>query len=196
MQKHAYDIIRTHSSQPCPKEPLLVLSIGVGITGKSYLIHAIRNFLQHSCAITATTGKASYNICGCTIHSLLQLPVGSKGNKELTGQSLVRLQSFLKDISYILIDEYSMLGQSMLGWIDKRCRQATGVTDELFGGKSIILVGDPGQLPPVGYKPLYHSKPSTSLQEQGHLAYLMFDTVVKLTINQQVQGYTIADKMS
>ena len=81
-----------------------------------------------------------------------------------------------------------MLGQSMLGWTDKRCRQATGLTDELFGGKSIILVGDPGQLPPVSDKPLYHSKPSTSLQEQGHLAYLMFDTVVKLTINQQVQG--------
>ena len=190
MQKHAYDIIRTHSSQPCPKEPLLVISIGVGGTGKSYLIHAIRNFLQHSCAITATTGKASYNICGCTIHSLLKLPVGSKRNKELTRQSLVRLQSFLKEISYILIDEYSMLGQSMLGWIDKRCRQATGLTDELFGGKSIILVGDPGQLPPVSDKPFYHSKPSTSLQEQGHLAYLMFDTVVKLTINQQVQGYS------
>lgn len=78
----------------------------------------------------------------------------------------------------------------MLGWIDKRCRQATGLTDELFGGKSIILVGDPGQLPSVGDKPFYHSKPSTSLQEQGHLAYLMFDTVVKLTINQRVQGYS------
>lgn len=167
-------------------EPLLVILIGVGGTGKSYLIHAIRNFLQHSCAITATTGKASYNIGGCTIHSLLS----SKGNKELTGQSLFRLQSFLRDISYILIDEYSMLGQSMLGWIDKRCRQATDLTDELFGGKSIILVGDPGQLPPLGDKPFYHSKPSTSLQEQGHLAYLMFDTVVKLTINQRVQGYS------
>ena len=82
MQKHAYDIIRTHSSQPCPKEPLLVILIGVDGTGKSYLIHAIRNFLQNSCAITATTGKASYNIRGCTIHSLLKLPVGSKGNKE------------------------------------------------------------------------------------------------------------------
>ena len=140
MKKHAYDIITAHSSEPCPKEPLLVILIGVGGTGKSYLIHAIRNFLQHSCAITSTTGKASYNIRECTIHSLLKLPFGSKGNKEVTGQSLFRLQSFLKDIRYILIDEYSMLGQSMLGWIDKRCRQATGLTDELFGGKSIILV--------------------------------------------------------
>lgn len=78
----------------------------------------------------------------------------------------------------------------MLAWIDKRCRQATGLTDELFGGKSIILVGDPGQLPPVADKPLYHSNPSNSLQEQGCLAYFMFNTVVKLTINQRVQGFT------
>ena len=46
----------------------------------------------------------------------------------------------------------------LFGWIDKRCRQATGKTDEVFGGISIILVGDPGQLPPVADKPLYHSK--------------------------------------
>ena len=78
----------------------------------------------------------------------------------------------------------------MLAWIDKRCRQATGLTDELFGGKSIILVGDPGQLPHVADKPLYHSNPSNSLQEQGYLAYFMFNTVVKLRINQWVQGFT------
>ena len=78
----------------------------------------------------------------------------------------------------------------MLAWIDKRCRQATGLTDELFGGKSIILVGDPGQLPPLADKPLYHSKPSNSLEEQGYSAYFMFSTVAKLRINQRVQGLT------
>lgn len=48
----------------------------------------------------------------------------------------------------------------MLGWTEKRCRQATGQHDEIFGGKSIILVGDPAQLPPVADKPLFHTKPS------------------------------------
>jgi len=42
-----------------------------------------------------------------------------------------------------------MLGQQMLARIDKQCRQATGLTDELFGGNSIILFGDPGQFPPA-----------------------------------------------
>ena len=77
--------------------------------------------------LTATTGKASFNINGITIHSLPNLPVGARGNT---------------------------------GWIDKRCRQATGQQDEVFGNVSIILIGDPAQLPPVADKPLYHSKPS------------------------------------
>ena len=136
--------------------------------------------------MTATTGKAAFNIHGCTIHSLLKLPVGAKGNKDFTGQSLVRLQNTLKEISYIIIDEYYMLSQKMFAWVDKRCRQATGLTDGLFGGKSILLVGDPAQLPPAPDKPLYHSKPTNALQEQGHLGYLMFSTVIKLTLNQRV----------
>ncbi len=52
-------------------------------TGKSYLINAIRNLLQSKCAVTATTGKAAYSIGGITVHSLLKLPVGSRGNKDL-----------------------------------------------------------------------------------------------------------------
>ena len=81
-----------------------------------------------------------------------------------------------------------MLGQTMLGWIDRRCRQATGISDKVFGGLSIMLFGDPGQLPPVPDKPLYHSKPTSSVGEQGHLAYLMFNNVIKLSVNQRVQG--------
>ena len=83
-----------------------------------------------------------------------------------------------------------MLGQKIFAWVDKRCRQATGLTDQLFGGKSIISVGDPAQLPPVADKLLYHSKPSSSLQQQGYLAYFMFNTVVKPPTNRRVKGST------
>ncbi len=188
MQAHAYNMITAHSEKASPKDPLLLIVNGVAGTGKSYLINAIRNLLGTSCVVTASTGKAAYNINGCTIHSLLKLPVGSRGHKELTAQALVRLQNNLKGITYIIIDEYSMLGQTMLGWIDRRCRQATGISDELFGGLSLILLGDPGQLPPVADKALYHSKPTCFIGEQGHLAYLMFTNVIKLSVNQRVQG--------
>jgi ATP-dependent DNA helicase PIF1 len=170
------------------KEPLCLIVIGVAGTGKSYLINAIRNLLRSKCAVTATTGKASYNIRGITIHSLLKLPIGSRGRKDLTGQSLSRLQENLNGVEYIIIDEYSMLGQVTFGWVDKRCKQTTACYNKLLGGKSLILFGDTGQLPPVADKPLYHAKPSNDVGEQGYQTYRMFDQVVKLTVNQRVQG--------
>ena len=103
-------------------------------------------------------------------------------------QALITIQERLKQVDFIIIDEYSMLGQLTLGWIDRRCRQATGLCEELFGGKSLILFGDPAQLPPVGDKPLYHSKPSNAIAEQGYTAYQMFDKVVILKVNQRVLG--------
>ena len=90
--------------------------------------------MKSKCAITATTGK---------------LPIGSRGNKDLSGQSLCRLQENLNDIEYIITDEYSMLGQVTFRRIDRRCKQTTGCNDKVFGGKSLILTGHPGQLPPV-----------------------------------------------
>lgn len=81
-----------------------------------------------------------------------------------------------------------MLGQNIIAWVDKKCRQATDLTDQFFSGKSIILVDDPMQLPPVVEKPLNYSKPSSTLQEQGHLACFMFNTVLKLTLNQRVKA--------
>ena len=188
MQSLAYNIVKDHFENPNPQSPLHLIINGFAGTGKSFLISALRNPMQQNCTVTATTGKASFNINGKTVHSLLNLPVGARGNTDLKGQALVRLQDKLQNIKYILIDEYSMLGQTLLDWIDKCCRQATGQQDEVFGNVSIILIGDPAQLPPVADKPLYHAKPSGVIGEQGHLAYLMFDKVVKLSENQRVQG--------
>ena len=162
MQKLAYNIVKSHfDDTSSEKEPLCLIINGVAGTGKSYLINAIRN-----------------------------ISIGSRGNKDLTGQSLCRLQESVDNIVYIIIDEYSMIGQVTFGWIDKRCKQATGSNDKVFGGKSLILTGDPCQLPPVADKPLYHARPSNAVGEQGHEAYHMFDKVVKLTVNQRVQGMT------
>ena len=128
MQSVAYNIVKSHSENSSfEKEPLcLIIVVGVAGTGKSYLSNAIRNLPRDKRKVTATTGKAAYNIQGITIHSLLKLPIGSRGKKDLTGQSLCRLQETLNGVEYILIDEYSMLGQVAFGWIDKRCKQATG----------------------------------------------------------------------
>ena len=145
-------------------------------------------FLGNKCAVTASTGKAAFNVNGVTIHSLLTLRVKPSSQKDLVGQSLVNLQERLLGIEYIIIDEYSMIGQKTLGWIDRRCRQSSGKKECIFGGKSIILTGDPGQLPPVCDKPLYHCKPSGAAAEQGYFTYNMFEKVVILSVNQRVKG--------
>ena len=190
MQELAYNIVKSHFNEiSSNRTPLLLIINGVAGTGKSYLINAIRNLLTTKCAVTATTGKAAFNINGVTVHSLLKLPVGSRGNKNLAGQNLTRLQESLHDIDYIIIDEFSMLGQVTFGWIDRHLKQSSGLQDKLLGDKSVILCGDPAQLPPVADKPLYHVIPTNDVGEQGYLTYKMFDNVVKLNVNQRVQGH-------
>ena len=65
--------------------------IGVAGTGKSYVVSALCQMLQHKSGIAAPTGKAAFNVNGVTLHSLLKLPVGQKGHKDLSGPSLVQI---------------------------------------------------------------------------------------------------------
>ena len=119
MQSLAYNLVRQHFDNPALHSPLHLIINGYAGTGKGFLINVLRILLQRTCTVSATTGKASFNINGVTINSLLNLPVGPRGNKDLQGEALLRLQDKLRDNKYILIDEYSMLGQTTLGWIDK-----------------------------------------------------------------------------
>ena len=136
-------------------DPLLMQILGTAGTSKSFLIGTLINLLSNHCLITTTTGMAAYHIHGMTLHSALQLPVRDHNCNDLQGSSLASLQQRLAEIQYIIIDEVSMLGQRMIAWVDRRLCQATGHQDKPFGGLSIILVGDLGQLPQVGDRPLY-----------------------------------------
>ena len=78
-------------------------------TGKSYLIYALCTHLKDKCKVTVTTGKAAYAINGITIHSFLRLPVTHVLQKNLSGQALITIQERLRQVDYIIIDEYSIL---------------------------------------------------------------------------------------
>ena len=60
-----------------------------------------------------------------------------------------RLQEEMSGISYLIIDEYFVIGQKLFEWINRGCEEATGQLYIPFGGISVILVGDVAQLPPI-----------------------------------------------
>ena len=74
-----------------------------------------------------------------------------------------------------------MVSQSQFAWVDRRSRQATGRTDEVFGGICVIMTGDPGQLPPVCGRALHAGHPKDQLSQEGFSAYRSFGHVIILT---------------
>src|SRR6266540_6531440 len=93
-------------------------------------------------------------------------------------------------IHYIIIDEKSMVGRRMLGLIDTRLRQIfSEKKNELFGGRSIILFDDFGQLPPVLDVPMYSTNIlRDGLSNYGIATYKFFSEVYKLDIIQRQSG--------
>lgn len=131
--------------------------------------------------VAAPTGVASFIIDGTTLHSLFHPP--TKGEfKELDGNRLLQLQHNMSATKYIIIDEMSMVGQKMFGQIDQRLRQAfPNHAQEAFGGCSVLLFGDFGQLPPVMDLPLYTADTRSDLSDQGRIVYSLFDKAFTLT---------------
>lgn len=179
-QLDVYTTVRDHYESSNP-EPLHIIVNGTAGTGKSYLIHCLRLLLGNKLKISAPTGVASFIIDGKTLHSLLHLP--TKGEfKELEGKRLCQLQDELSDIAYIIIDEISMVGRKIFGQIDRRLQQAfPHHAQEVFGGCSILLFGDFGQLPPVMDLPLYTTVSRSNLSDQGQRAYQQFHKAFTLT---------------
>ena len=109
----AYNLVFTHYTQSIDEQLLLIVT-GLAGSDKSYVIDAVRNLLQNKCKVVAYFGMAAFNVKGQTLHSLLQPPLRGKRSGELKGLALNRLQEELSNISYIIIDEYSVIGQQLL----------------------------------------------------------------------------------
>ena len=189
-QEVSYKIVFDHFMQE-DDIPLLLIMTGLAGSGKSYVIDAMKNLLKEKCKVCAYFGIAAFNVKGQTLHSVFQLPIKGKRSTDLRGQALKKLQDDMLGIKYVIMDEYSVIGQKLFGWIDRRCKQATGQQSLPFGGISIILVGDIAQLPPVTDKVLYHNRPSGDIATIGFCAYRQFMKVVKLTVNERAKGSDI-----
>ena len=130
-QKEAYNNIFGESTSS--------IILGPAGTGKSFLIKFIKSECERKhikCAITSTTWASAEKIGGITIHSLFKT-IDGRGKpdyKKLKG---------LKEYKYIIIDEVSMLTDTMLEYIYK--------VWTYFGRTfKIIFLGDFFQLAPRG----------------------------------------------
>ena len=141
-QRKAFDLLSNHDFKNSPQ--LLLITTGKAGCGKSFIIDRLRNLLKSKCIVTALFGIAAFNVSGKSLHFLLKLPIRGKRNSELQGSALSQIQDNLKDIHYLIIDEFSVVGKRELAWINKRCKQAKSRYDIPFGGINVVLVGDLG----------------------------------------------------
>ena len=94
-QRRIFDSVDSHLQQQkqhetgecqCDFKPLRMFVSGVGGTGKSFLIEAIKLLVgkiwpskEVTVAVAAPTGLAAFNVGGLTIHRLFQLPIEHEG---------------------------------------------------------------------------------------------------------------------
>jgi ATP-dependent exoDNAse (exonuclease V) alpha subunit len=117
-------------------------------TGKTTLLHEFVATTAKRVAVCAPTGVAALAIGGQTIHSLLRLPLGIIGDREL-GFIPKESLAVLANLDALVIDEVSMVSADVVDAIDRRLRQAKRRRNSPFGGIQMIMFGDPYQLSPV-----------------------------------------------
>ncbi len=145
------------------EEPLYAFLTGGAGAGKSVVIDAIFQTLHRllyskegenpddiRILLCAHTGKAAYNIKGTTIASAFHRKM-YQTQQHMSADELNTFRTKYRNLSIVIIDEISMVGNNMLTFINDRLQQLTGRKQD-FGGISIIAVGDLYQLPPVGDK--------------------------------------------
>ena len=129
-----------------------ILITGKAGTGKSYFIRHLKQHCTKKVVIAAPTGLAAINAHGVTVHSLFQCPLGPiKPDDERLYH--IRYSSskrkLLRELEVLVIDEVSMLRADLLDAIDTILRLHSRNNHLPFGGKQLVLVGDPFQLEPV-----------------------------------------------
>ena len=149
-------------------------------------------------------------IGGTTIHKGLGLSIAlkSKGhqnrkvgesNEDYSATMSVRNCTLVRnewcDVSFVFIDEYSLIGAQLLCQIDHALCFAKENTGEWFGGINIIFAGDFYQYPPVGSTPLYTPiqpkapQKSADIEKRlGRLAWKSVNVVVSLSEQQQMKS--------
>jgi ATP-dependent exoDNAse (exonuclease V) alpha subunit len=127
----------------------LFITGGAG-SGKSYTLMRLKERLGKELALTASTGVASLNIGGITIHSFAKLGIGTDSLEKILLKIAKdkKCEKRLLNVRYLAIDEISMLSAKFLNLLNRILKEVRG-NDAPFGGVIMLFFGDFLQLPPV-----------------------------------------------
>lgn len=134
---------------------LNVFYTGSAGTGKSIVLHELKNQLYYKfgnrrVAITASTGLAACNIGGQTLHRYLGIGLG-QGLAEQIANKVRKNASTLtrwKSLKVLIIDEISMVDGILFSKLNDVARLLRNNAAP-FGGIQLVCTGDFFQLPPV-----------------------------------------------
>ena len=108
------------------------------------LIASIWSEQKLTCAITAPTGLAAFNVGGVTVHRLFQLPIEHEGRTvgywSLSKESQKTLSTSLRHVNVFIVDEVSMVFSLDLAYLHLRLENYLAVTSGL-GVKTFCLLG-------------------------------------------------------
>ncbi|KNC81015.1 hypothetical protein SARC_06646 [Sphaeroforma arctica JP610] len=117
-------------------------------TGKSFLFkRLVRSLDPNTSVATASTGAASHNIGGVTLHSFSGILSGDMTFAQAVKAAKRKIGNW-KRCKTLLIDEVSMIDGEYLDLLDAVARSVKNSTQP-FGGLQVIICGDFLQLPPV-----------------------------------------------
>ena len=175
-QKFAHDILMSGRVGSRPRRCFLIGGPG---TGKTRTIRAVVGSkraavraadgdderVAAAVQLCAPTGSASFHLKygAATLHCTFGVPVGKfKVWGDRRHPRLLKIQRKLKHTQFSTMDELSMIGGQMLGKSASRCGEVFGTVETAFGsgwlsfgGKDVLLAGDPKQCQPIGDDPVY-----------------------------------------
>ena len=130
--------------------------IGPAGTGKSYVLNAVVAHCRRNGLVVAKlapSGVAAHLIEGVTIHRFFNLDIELNCNLQHgTAQTTT-----LRKTDVLVVDEFSMLDATLFRTMEGLCRRYAkkGSSKHPWGGRHVILLGDPAQLPAVSSRDVF-----------------------------------------